>query len=150
MLRIPYLDSIFAWFSSSQHALDDPTDRLNYSITPSMLVLVALMISTEQYMGTPIQCWLPMEFKGDLTDNYSMYVSVLQMRGINTPKTTALSRYNVNDCFTFSYRYQSTYYLPADQDVPEDVDQRELVQINYYQWIPIVLAFQVSNLFLQT
>jgi len=52
---------------------DDIFDRLNRRYTPIMLGLFALIVSSEQYVGDPIQCWAPNHFsKGQIayTNDY--------------------------------------------------------------------------------
>ncbi|KAK0396328.1 hypothetical protein QR680_001673 [Steinernema hermaphroditum] len=112
MLGIPFLDdAISKWFKPQ--TFDDPVDRLNYFITSTLLTFFALMVSAKQYVGSPIQCWMPMEFKG------------------------GWEQYAEDYCFI-----KNTYYIPFEEQIPESIDDRQEAELNYYQWVPIVLALQ--------
>jgi len=41
---------------------DDIVDRLHHRYTVSFLVLSAVLVTTTQYIGTPIHCWCPAYF----------------------------------------------------------------------------------------
>lgn len=38
-------------------------DRCNYLVTNSILFLCAITVAAKQYVGEPLQCWVPAEFK---------------------------------------------------------------------------------------
>lgn len=44
---------------------DDLIDRLHHRYTVSFLVVFAVLVSTTQYVGSPIHCWCPATFTGN-------------------------------------------------------------------------------------
>ncbi|KAI6173255.1 Innexin [Aphelenchoides besseyi] len=90
----------------------DSVDWLSYYVSSLMLIFAAIAISAKQYFGAPIQCWVPNEFKG------------------------SWEKYSEDYCFI-----ASSYYVPMDQEIPQDLVGRE-DRISYYRWVPIVLALQ--------
>lgn len=104
-------------------------------MTTWLLLFFALMISAKQYFGSPIQCWVPAQWKG------------------------GWESYAEDYCFV-----SNTYNLPIEEDIPSDVVVRRekeigcvreccvhvVVQLpcSYYQWVPIVLALQALMFFL--
>uniref|UniRef100_A0A914NW81 Innexin n=1 Tax=Meloidogyne incognita TaxID=6306 RepID=A0A914NW81_MELIC len=55
----PYLSKIRRSYQSN-----DIIDRLNYQYTAIMLSFAAITLAATQYVGKPIQCWVPPEFTG--------------------------------------------------------------------------------------
>nr|BAD83778.1 innexin12 [Dugesia japonica] len=89
-------------------------DVLNYQYSSAVLVLFIAIIGTRQYIGKPIQCWVPQEF------------------------TRAWEDYAENICWV-----QNTYFLPPEKHIPEsDVELHAVEFISYYQWIVIVMGAQ--------
>ncbi|KAH7728516.1 Innexin inx-3 [Aphelenchoides avenae] len=118
MLGIPFLDeAITKWFKPQTY--DDGIDRLNYFVTATLLTFFALMVSAKQYVGAPIQCWMPMEFKGGWEEYAEDY------------------------CFI-----QNTYYVAPDEEIPTEYAERDQRQFGYYQWVPVVLALQAFMFYL--
>lgn len=54
---------------SSSRNDDDLVDRLHNRYTVLFLVIFAVVVSTNQYVGSPISCWAPAYF----TDNHQRY-----------------------------------------------------------------------------
>jgi len=61
---------------SSSRNDDDVIDRLHNRYTVLFLVIFAVVVSTNQYVGTPINCWAPAYF----TDNHQRYTDRVRSR----------------------------------------------------------------------
>jgi hypothetical protein len=92
---------------------DDFADRLNYRYTTTILVLFAIVVSTKQYVGDPINCWVPAHFTG----NHEEYTN--------------------NYCWI-----RNTYYLPFEDHIPQAHEHDKRHMITYYQWMPLILLVQ--------
>uniref|UniRef100_A0A0N5BI66 Innexin n=1 Tax=Strongyloides papillosus TaxID=174720 RepID=A0A0N5BI66_STREA len=117
MLPIPLLADTIKGWFDTT-SFDDPVDRLNYLITASILGFFATMVSAKQYIGKPIQCIVPKEF------------------------SKGWEQYAEDYCFV-----QNTFYVPFNETIPEDYDERRQKEIGYYQWVPIVLVIQTVLFF---
>ena len=69
---------------------DDFIDRLSHRYTSAVLVAFAVVVTTTQYVGDPIHCWVPAHFTG----NHETYTN--------------------NICWI-----SNTYYLPFKDDIPK-------------------------------
>ena len=99
-------------FSIKSRFDDDFGDRLNHKYTSVLLVIFAVVVSTKQYVGEPINCWCPAHFTGNWED------------------------YTNKICWV-----SNTYYLPMeDSNIPQPGDPR--AELGYYQWVPIMLLVQ--------
>jgi len=70
---------------------DDFTDRLSHRFTSALLILFAIIVSSKQYVGEPIQCWVPAHFTGSHESYANSYCWV-----------------------------KNTYYLPFEEYIPGD------------------------------
>ncbi|MFH4978405.1 hypothetical protein AB6A40_005114 [Gnathostoma spinigerum] len=90
---------------------DDFVDRLHYYYTSTFLLITAVLISLKMFGGKPIECWVPAEYKSGWEDYTEMF------------------------CWA-----RSTYWVPFDEEVPDEIDERDKNMISYYQWTPFFLA----------
>uniref|UniRef100_A0A1I7TRH4 Innexin n=1 Tax=Caenorhabditis tropicalis TaxID=1561998 RepID=A0A1I7TRH4_9PELO len=105
---------------------NDIVDRFSYQYTSTILGFSAIMMAASQYVGRPIQCWVPAQF------------------------TRTWEKYAETYCFI-----KGTYFLPgafaseAELSVtsPDDTVTAS-PQVGYYQWIPIVLFVQAFLFYL--
>ncbi|KAI6206374.1 hypothetical protein M3Y94_00902900 [Aphelenchoides besseyi] len=92
---------------------DDLTDRANYVYTSLMFGFFALTIAAKQYVGEPLQCWIPAEFKGNW------------------------EKYSENYCFV-----ENTYYMNLHEKFPPK-EEREKHELHYYQWVSFMMVAQL-------
>jgi hypothetical protein len=57
---------------------DDWIDRLNHLYTTIIFIIFTIVVSTKQYVGEPIHCWCPAEFKESMVD-YTYCVSAARV-----------------------------------------------------------------------
>jgi innexin len=120
------MDAAFVWklsklghiVSSRLRFDDDFSDRLNYQFTVVLLFMFIGLLGIRQYVGKPIQCWIPQEF------------------------TRGWEEYTENYCWV-----SNTYFAPIKHSLPPKPD-RDASMIGYYQWAPIVLAMQALLFFI--
>ncbi|CAF1292655.1 unnamed protein product [Adineta steineri] len=104
----------FAGVKKDTNNYDDLiVDRLHNRYTVALLVCFCIAISTYQYIGNPLECWVPAQF----TENYEEYTNLL--------------------CYI-----QNTYHVSKDHLVPQDPNLRRERTLKYYQWIHFVLLLQ--------
>ncbi|PAA66630.1 hypothetical protein BOX15_Mlig033305g1 [Macrostomum lignano] len=121
------MDATFMWklsklgrIGSSKLRFDDDfADRLNYQFTGVILFLFIGLIGIRQYVGKPIQCWIPQEF------------------------TRGWEEYAENYCWV-----ANTYYASVPEEHLPAEHLRRKRMITYYQWAPIVLAVQALMFYL--
>ncbi|CAI4228774.1 unnamed protein product [Auanema sp. JU1783] len=116
MLSVPFLNKFINTVKRQEVA--DSVDYLNYYVTTMMLAFFSLAISAKQYFGSPIQCWVPNEFKG------------------------GWEKYAEDYCFI-----ANSYHVPFEQENMPDHSER-VDQISYYRWVPIMLAIQAVFFYL--
>ncbi|CAF1601300.1 unnamed protein product [Adineta ricciae] len=87
-------------------------DRLNHRYTVTMILVFAAIITTQQYFGSPITCWVPAQF----TNGYEKYANDI--------------------CWIMN-----TYYVPMEHDIPHAETTRYERMLKYYQWSPFILLF---------
>jgi hypothetical protein len=76
---------------------DDWIDKLNHVYTVTILIILATVISTNQFVGDPIFCWVPAEF------------------------TNAYEAYTKWYCWI-----KNTYFVPISDAIPIDVNVRSV------------------------
>jgi len=101
------------------HTDDDYADRLSRLYTVTVLVCFAFLVTTKQFVGSPIRCWCPAQF----TESHRDYTDAV--------------------CWV-----SNTYYLPIERTIPGGRLDEAAAKIGYYQWVPLLLAGQAVLVFL--
>lgn len=86
---------------------------MSHVYTVVVLIIFAVVVSTSQFVGDPIHCWHPAEFKG-WYEKYAEYYCWIS----------------------------NTYFVSFSETLPTDMGERKDREITYYQWVPLILAFQ--------
>ena len=100
------------------HTDDNYADRLSRLYSVAISITFAFIVTTKQFVGSPIHCWCPAQF----TDSHRDYANAV--------------------CWV-----SNTYYLPIEQTIP-GTRLPESSQIGYYQWVPMLLLSQALLSFL--
>ncbi|CAD5206232.1 unnamed protein product [Bursaphelenchus okinawaensis] len=93
---------------------DDVIDRANYVYTATMFGMFATITMAKQYVGEPLQCWIPPEFKG------------------------WWEKYSESYCFV-----ENTYYANIHEKLPDSKADRESRELQYYQWVGFMMIGQM-------
>ncbi|XP_067941208.1 innexin unc-9-like [Watersipora subatra] len=91
---------------------DDSYDRVSSRYSVGICVVFSALVTGAMYIGDSIDCFTPAEF------------------------TVQWTKYTDQYCWV-----KNTYYVPTTQNIPEH-SQRKSLELTYYQWTPIILAFQ--------
>ncbi|KAK6019349.1 Innexin [Ostertagia ostertagi] len=91
---------------------DDSIDRLNYKVTTIYMLLgFALTLFAKNYVGEPMQCWVPNQW------------------------TAVWEVFSESYCFV-----ENTYFVPMNQSNLPAAHTREGREMIYYQWVPFILS----------
>jgi len=98
----------------NHHNDDMWIDRLSHRYSVVVFTIFAILVTSKAYIGDPIDCWAPPEFKS----SYERYAETL--------------------CFV-----NGTYHISVNElDIPIDTKNRYANRIRYYQWTPFILLLQ--------
>ncbi|KAL6736985.1 hypothetical protein Aduo_010666 [Ancylostoma duodenale] len=97
----------------------DFADRLNSRITVCLLALSSVLLMSSHFMGDPITCWTPAQFTKQWSDFVNQY------------------------CYV-----HGTYFVSLNESLPYEESERRRIPINYYQWVPYILAVQAFLFYL--
>lgn len=92
---------------------DDAVDQMHHLATVAIFAGCAALIGMNQYVGDPIHCWVPAQFP----DHHAEYAE--------------------NLCWI-----SSMYYVPMDDMIPYQKEERVKRDISFYRWVVAVLAIQ--------
>ncbi|XP_062580685.1 uncharacterized protein LOC134242601 [Saccostrea cucullata] len=98
---------------------DTGAHRLNRLYCMAFFIALTLFSSAEQFVGEPISCWCPAQFK----------------------------KFHVSYANAYCW-IKNTYLVPFEDSLPVDHREREDQEIMYYQWVPIIFALQAFMFFL--
>jgi hypothetical protein len=87
-------------------------DRLNHRYTVSMILVFAAIVTTQQYFGSPITCWVSL---------LMLYSSNEFIGFIQVPAqfTGGYEKYANDICWIMN-----TYYVPMEHDIPHSETTR--------------------------
>ncbi|KAI3422401.1 hypothetical protein GPALN_012918 [Globodera pallida] len=109
---------------------DDSVDRLHYYYTTTFLLVFAVLISLKMFGGSPIECWLPAEFKPswqEYTDEEGPpSLGVFLDMGLSSSELVCWS--------------MSTYFVPPHNSIRRSDGNNHSEWTSYYQWTPFFLV----------
>ncbi|CAD5113458.1 unnamed protein product [Dimorphilus gyrociliatus] len=85
------MDKILGVFGSipnlKNHHDDDSTDRLFHKYTTTMLAAFAVVVSTSQFVGDPIHCWVPAHFSDGWLEYTNSYCWIMNTYHVEFDKS---------------------------------------------------------------
>ncbi|XP_046585498.1 innexin unc-9-like [Haliotis rubra] len=97
---------------------DDIVDQLHHHVMTTSLLVLGMTVAGQQFMGNPINCWIPAQYDVDDSD-YQDYVD--------------------------SYCWISHMYnVPFTEELPLHIEDRlsEDKDVNFYRWVVVMMFFQ--------
>ncbi|OWF49229.1 innexin unc-9-like [Mizuhopecten yessoensis] len=120
---VTYLDSLLGPLGAYEEPRtvhdNNYIDRLSHHYTIMLLFFFSTYLTTEEYVGDPIQCWCPAHFTE-----------------VEVDYTNAV-------CWV-----SNTYYIPFTRVIPPQYELRATYEITYYQWTPIILLLMALTMYL--
>lgn len=103
---------------------DDSIDQLNHWATTALMMAMAMGTGAKQFVGVPIRCWLPAQYKKKM---YQMYAN--------------------HYCWL-----SHMYYVPFSEPIPFEEEDRWEVDVSFYRWVTVMfliqaLLYKLPNLF---
>nr|KAG5713880.1 hypothetical protein BaRGS_024507 [Batillaria attramentaria] len=93
---------------------DDSIDQLNHWATVGLLTAMAMGTGAKQFVGMPIRCWLPAQYKKKMYQHYAnQYCWISHM-----------------------------YYVPFSEPIAFDEEDRWEVDISFYRWVTVMFLIQ--------
>ena len=77
---------------------DDTADKMSHRYTVILLIVFTVVVSTKQYVGDPINCWVPAHFTGNHEEYANSYCWI-----------------------------KNTYFLPFEDYIPKRGEQRDMI-----------------------
>jgi hypothetical protein len=107
----------------------DIAERLATHVTVGILTLTAAVLLTSHYWGEPIQCWV-----------WFIHLHHIR-RCLQVPAqyTSWWVQFVNNYCYV-----HGTYYVPLNEPLSWDSNERKQIPVHYYQWVRELLS-QNSN-----
>ncbi|KAI6187271.1 Innexin [Aphelenchoides besseyi] len=128
--------------TSIKPRLDDTVvDRLNYYYSTVIIMVMSITLTARQYVGQPLQCWVPSEFSKAWD-----YEHVL---GNSTLRITVLSTTHFG--FLPKKRFHAEWMSGKSQSYKQFtgvLNFRVSRQLLYYQWVPFIMALQAGFFYL--
>jgi len=105
--------------NTSRRNDDDFADRLAYRFTTILLIVFAFLVTSKQFVGDSIHCWLPAHFSDPQVDYANDYCWI-----------------------------RNTYHLSYDDEVPAEEEHEKRWMVTYYQWVPMILLAEALFFYL--